>query len=196
LSESDGHAGEAGRRSRGKTQDPNAPVAAAAGALTHAGAVVWRQGPKGPLFLLVTARGRDDEWVLPKGHIDAGETAEQAARREVREETGLDVRVGEHLGTEAFTAKGENVICAYYLAETVGPSRQDEAQDDGIEAADSSTTRARTPEVVRGAPRGAESLPAPEGRRAAWLPLTEAIARSPFPATRRMLWKAAEASDP
>lgn len=93
MSESDGHAGEAGRRSRGKTQDPNAPVAAAAGALTHAGAVVWRQGPKGPLFLLVTARGRDDEWVLPKGHIDAGETAEQAARREVREETGLDIEL-------------------------------------------------------------------------------------------------------
>ncbi|RME90417.1 MAG: NUDIX domain-containing protein [Candidatus Hydrogenedentota bacterium] len=30
-----------------------------------------------------------DSWSLPKGHIDAGETAEQAARREIKEETGI-----------------------------------------------------------------------------------------------------------
>lgn len=38
------------------------------------------------------------EWVLPKGHLEVGETSQQAAVREVREETGLDSRVIESLG--------------------------------------------------------------------------------------------------
>lgn len=37
-------------------------------------------------------------WVLPKGHIETGETAAQAAVREVQEETGLDVKIVEYLG--------------------------------------------------------------------------------------------------
>src|SRR5947209_19581200 len=39
-------------------------------------------------------------WVLPKGHVEAGETIEQAALREIYEETGLDnVQLIQHLGT-------------------------------------------------------------------------------------------------
>jgi 8-oxo-dGTP pyrophosphatase MutT (NUDIX family) len=38
-------------------------------------------------------------WSLPKGHIEAGETAEQAAEREVREETGIHGSVLRRLGT-------------------------------------------------------------------------------------------------
>lgn len=40
----------------------------------------------------IDRRGRL-EWVLPKGHVEEGETAEQAAVREVSEETGLTSRV-------------------------------------------------------------------------------------------------------
>ncbi len=38
-------------------------------------------------------------WSLPKGHLEAGETAEQAAEREVREETGIHGSVLRRLGT-------------------------------------------------------------------------------------------------
>ena len=40
--------------------------------------------------VLVVHRPRYDDWSLPKGHLDAGETWAEAARREVLEETGVD----------------------------------------------------------------------------------------------------------
>ena len=52
-----------------------------------AGGVVIRTGADGPLFLLI--RDPYHNWGLPKGHIEPGESAEAAARREVAEETGL-----------------------------------------------------------------------------------------------------------
>lgn len=52
-----------------------------------AGGVVVRRSVEGPLYLLI--RDPYHNWGLPKGHIESGETAEQAARREVAEETGL-----------------------------------------------------------------------------------------------------------
>jgi 8-oxo-dGTP pyrophosphatase MutT (NUDIX family) len=62
-----------------------------------AGGVVWRQGDQGVEVVLC---GRTDGLrVLPKGTPDAGESIEETALREVREETGLDVRLGPTLGT-------------------------------------------------------------------------------------------------
>lgn len=148
---------------------------------THAGAVVWRQGPDTPLFLLVTASGRRDEWVLPKGHIEKGESPVQAAGREVHEETGFEVRVGERLSTETFTAKGTEVVCAYFLARySVGESSAEGAgaAASGLPVDDRSETTGSIP---------AAAIPAAEGRLALWLPLAEAIERSTFPACARTL---------
>jgi len=53
---------------------------------TSAGGVVFRRGAE-PQVLLI--RDPYENWGLPKGHVEGGETPEQAAVREVAEETGL-----------------------------------------------------------------------------------------------------------
>jgi 8-oxo-dGTP pyrophosphatase MutT (NUDIX family) len=64
----------------------NAPVERCAG-----GAVTRVVGDE--LMVAVVHRPRFDDWVLPKGHLDSGETWEQAGLREVAEETGLDAAI-------------------------------------------------------------------------------------------------------
>ena len=56
-----------------------------------AGGVVVRRLKGVWQFVAVQPRHRNDVWALPKGHLDPGETEQQAALREVREETGLRV---------------------------------------------------------------------------------------------------------
>ncbi len=50
---------------------------------------------KGNKFLAVARRGTTDEWGLPGGKIDVGETPAQAASRELEEETGLQVTISD-----------------------------------------------------------------------------------------------------
>ena len=72
------------------------------------GGVVWRRTPDGTIEVVLCGRRSDKRWSLPKGTPDPGETIEQTAAREVREETGLEVVLGEPLGTIRywFTADG------------------------------------------------------------------------------------------
>ena len=57
------------------------------------GGVIVREGR-----VLVVHRGRYDDWSLPKGKLEPGESWEQAALREVEEETGLACEIGEEVG--------------------------------------------------------------------------------------------------
>jgi 8-oxo-dGTP diphosphatase len=61
-----------------------------------AGGVVWRQTRSG-LQVLLVHRPRYDDWSLPKGKLDPGETPRKAALREVEEETGLRCVLGKKL---------------------------------------------------------------------------------------------------
>jgi 8-oxo-dGTP diphosphatase len=65
-----------------------------------AGGIVVRDGDE-PLIAIVQRR-KDDEWVLPKGKLKRDESAVAAAEREVMEETGQDVVVGEFLGAVSY----------------------------------------------------------------------------------------------
>lgn len=53
-----------------------------------AGGVVFRRNSKGEAEFLLYQDARD-RWTIPKGHVEEGETAQAAARREITEETGL-----------------------------------------------------------------------------------------------------------
>lgn len=53
-----------------------------------AGGIVFRHNKKGQLEILLTQDAKD-RWTIPKGHIEEGETAQQAAKREIAEEAGL-----------------------------------------------------------------------------------------------------------
>ena len=63
-----------------------------------AGGVVYRKRGAGPMEVILCGRNRPKQWALPKGTPDPGETIEETALREVREETGLEVRIVGDLG--------------------------------------------------------------------------------------------------
>jgi 8-oxo-dGTP diphosphatase len=93
-----------------------APVLAAGGIVLRAEAT--------PLIAVVRLRKRD-EWVLPKGKLDDGETPRDAAEREVLEETGHDVSVHEFLGTLVYESGGRFKVVHYWRMETGGePSHE------------------------------------------------------------------------
>ena len=67
-----------------------------------AGGVVWRRVPDGAREILLVHRPKYDDWTLPKGKLDAGEEAEEAALREVEEETGYRCRLGPELASTEY----------------------------------------------------------------------------------------------
>jgi len=62
-----------------------------------------------PMLAAIRPQGREHVWALPKGRIDAGESAAETAIREVREETGVEGRLVEKLGDVryVYTARWE-----------------------------------------------------------------------------------------
>lgn len=92
-----------------------------------AGGIVLRQNET-PLFAVVRLRKRN-EWVLPKGKLDDGETARDAARREVLEETGHDVSVHEFLGTLVYESGRGSKVVHYWRMEAHGGQIHDLMRD-------------------------------------------------------------------
>jgi 8-oxo-dGTP pyrophosphatase MutT (NUDIX family) len=120
-----------------------------------AGGVVVAEG-----LVLLIATGRGERWQLPKGRIEPGESARQAAEREIREETGVSCRVTERLGEVEylFTSRDGRTIhkrVTYFLCSYVSGSVRDYDRE--------------------------------EVWTAAWLPLPAALQRLTFDNERQML---------
>ena len=80
-----------------------------------AGGVVWRNDRAGGVQVLVVHRPRYDDWSLPKGKCDPGESFEDCARREVWEETGLRCELGADLGEVRYRDhKGRPKVVRYW----------------------------------------------------------------------------------
>jgi 8-oxo-dGTP diphosphatase len=77
-----------------------------------AGGVVVRDGT-----VLLVHRPRYDDWTLPKGKLDRGESFEDAALREVEEETGLRCRLLRELPSTEYRVGGRPKIVRYWLME-------------------------------------------------------------------------------
>ncbi len=77
-----------------------------------AGALLWRRGAKkrGGVEIAVVHRPKYQDWSLPKGKLDPGETPVLAAVREVREETGIDSRLGRYLGHVTYPIPGHRKL--------------------------------------------------------------------------------------
>jgi 8-oxo-dGTP diphosphatase len=77
-----------------------------------AGGVVVRDG-----LVALVHRPRYDDWTLPKGKLDAGESFEEAALREIDEETGLRVRLVRELPASNYEVRGRPKVVRYWLME-------------------------------------------------------------------------------
>jgi ADP-ribose pyrophosphatase YjhB (NUDIX family) len=91
--------------------DPEAAEVKAAGGL------VWRRAGD-TIAIAIAHRPRYDDWSLPKGKLDAGEGWEEAALREVEEETGMRCRLGDELEPVTYQdRKGRDKVVRYWLME-------------------------------------------------------------------------------
>lgn len=91
------------------------------------GIVLRRELP--PRVAVVRLRKRD-EWVLPKGKLDPGETPRAAAKREVLEETGHNVTVREFLGTLVYETGGRSAKVVHYWSMEAGGEQVRELMSD------------------------------------------------------------------
>lgn len=67
-----------------------------------AGGVIWRRQADDRIEVVLVQPAGRDTWVLPKGHVEAGEAIKDAAVREACEESGLQVILGERLGDVSY----------------------------------------------------------------------------------------------
>ena len=97
--------------------------------IDQAGAVAVRGRGSDAEVLVVRARKNPEHWIFPKGHIESGEKAEDAALRELREEGGVDGAIARLLGVSTFASGLEQVKVSYFLvrfARTVPSAEQRE----------------------------------------------------------------------
>jgi 8-oxo-dGTP pyrophosphatase MutT (NUDIX family) len=116
---------------------------------------------RGDEVLVITPAGRRRITALPKGAPHEGETDRETAAREVREETGVTVEVGERLGDVSYVYRRDgrriHKVVHYYLCAFVSGSTED--HDDEVD-------------------------------NARWIPLQEALTALTYPGERRLIARA------
>ncbi|MBO1539365.1 NUDIX domain-containing protein [Pseudomonas sp. OA65] len=95
------------------------------------------QSPQGLVVLMLNER---DEWELPGGRIELGETAPQCLAREIAEELAVEVSVGEPLDSYLFEViPGKHVFISTYRCQLLGgfvPTISHEHKEIGLFAPD------------------------------------------------------------
>ena len=81
-----------------------------------AGALLWRDNSDLSIEVALIHRPRYDDWSLPKGKLEMGETALQCAYREVHEETGIRATFTRQLGTVEYEESGQEKRVKYWAA--------------------------------------------------------------------------------
>ena len=115
------------------SQIPNAPTKLAAGC------VVYRHDTAGaPLLLLI--HDQYGRWTLPKGHLEAGESEQTAAVREVLEETGLSGELGALVARIVYNVRSKRGMerlkqVAFFLLRADNSEAHPQAEE-GISAAE------------------------------------------------------------
>jgi 8-oxo-dGTP diphosphatase len=94
-------------------------------AIKAAGGVIVRDGS-----VLLVHRPRHDDWSFPKGKLEPGETWEQAALREVEEETALVCSLGEEVGRTHYVVEEQPKEVRYFWMTSDGEARAKNEIDD------------------------------------------------------------------
>jgi 8-oxo-dGTP diphosphatase len=88
------------------------------GLVRAAGGVVWRERD-GRIEVVLVHRPAYDDWTLPKGKVEPGESDEEAALREVQEEAGVGCRLGPELASTQYRDRNGRLKVVRYWAMTV-----------------------------------------------------------------------------
>ncbi|MBO5997048.1 MAG: NUDIX domain-containing protein [Alphaproteobacteria bacterium] len=87
-------------------------------AVLKAGAVIFSK--ENPDKILVLYQEKHDDFSLPKGHLEAGETLKECAVREIKEETGLDIEILAELGVNFYSNNTDGQVeTTYYIARSL-----------------------------------------------------------------------------
>jgi 8-oxo-dGTP diphosphatase len=119
-----------------------------------AGGAVARVNDEGELEVALVHRPNYDDWSLPKGKLDPGESWEEAALREVEEETGLRCELGPALGESTYLdQKGRPKLVRYWEMSPIDgefqPNREvDELRWLGADQAEELVTHERDRELL------------------------------------------------